>query len=166
MENFKEFEVSFEKSSFNFSAYSNELNYSSLSIDLRFLLPIYISCPDCKKNFKLKLVSFEYMNIECGCKLLKNCTLIEFINKFCSSKPNEFRCKLHDKDKSIQKYTKYCQDCKKDLCETCLELKSKYNNDSGKHTAHETHELIDLLNINQEIDETKNLIETKFEKNE
>ena len=137
--------------SFNIS----NINFSSISQDLRFLLPIYFTCSNCNKNFSLKFNNFECMTIECGCKLINNCTLQDFINKYSSAELNKnFGCNKHEN----KKYIMYCKDCKDDLCEECLKTKALYNNDSGKHTEHETHDRIDLLRINEDIIEIKKLI--------
>ena len=159
--------VIFNPSSFNNSDFLSKINFSSISSDLRFVLPIYISCPNCKENFSLKLHNFTYMNLECSCKLTKNCTFDDFLSKFCSSEVPNLGCKIHTNSENEQKiFIKYCKDCKVDLCEECLNAIGLYNNDTGKHTAHELHDLIDLLDNKNDIEETKNLLlDLKLENN-
>ena len=139
--------------SFNIS----NINFSSISQDLRFLLPIYFTCSNCNKNFSLKFNNFECMTIECGCKLINNCTLQDFINKYSSAELNKnFGCNKHEN----KKYIMYCKDCKYDLCEECLKEIAEYNNDTGKQTTHETHNLIDLLNMKTKIEKVEKQLES------
>ena len=58
--------------------------------------------------------------------------------------------------KQIYYLLKYCLTCKIDVCEKCLVEKDIYDNDTGIHTRHETHTLIDLLDVKKEIIEIKN----------
>jgi len=152
--------INFNTSSFNNSDIVSKINFSSISSDLRFLLPIYISCSNCKENFSLKIHNFKYMTVECGCKLIKNCTLNEFITKYCSSELINYGCKIHYEENKPKNFIKYCKDCKVDLCEDCLNSKGLYNNDTGKHKAHEVHDLIDLLDNKNEIEDIKNLLKS------
>ena len=152
--------INFNTSSFNNSDAVSKINFSSISTDLRFLLPIYISCANRKENFSLKLHDFKYMTVECGCKLIKNCTLNEFIVKYYSSELINYGCKIHNEERKPKNYIKYCKDCKVDLCEDCLNSIGLYNNDTGKHKAHELHNLIDLLDNKNEIEEIKNLLKS------
>ena len=146
---------------------SFETENDSSFMDSSYILPIYILCPSCDEYFDLKSINLQYINIECRCRCINNCPLTEFKKKqdndhfFYTQDKLQFGCKLH----SNQKYIKYCKDCKQDLCKICLEESAKYNNDSGKHTPHETHELVDLLNIDKKIIKVRNLIEAlNFEK--
>lgn len=143
--------------------------YTSFS-DYFFVLPIYILCSICNEYFDIKSLNLKSMDIECKCKLEKNCSLNKFAEKQKDkdfSKHNEFGCKEHGENGSFKKFIKYCKDCKKDLCELCLKETAIYNNDTGKHKTHEAHDLIDLLNNDQDIEETRNLIESlNFEKSE
>ena len=152
--------INFNTSSFNNSDIVSKINFSSISSDLRFLLPIYISCSNCKENFSLKIHNFKYMTVECGCKLIKNCTLNEFITKYCSSELINYGCKIHYEENKPKNFIKYCKDCKVDLCQDCLNSKGLYNNDTGKHKAHEVHDLIDLLDNKNEIEDIKNLLKS------
>ena len=78
------------------------------------------------------------MNIECQCKFLRNCTINKFIESYRSdSKPN--LCEKHK-----NKYSFYCKDCKKDLCDDCLKEKATDNNTTGNITKHKMHSLINL----------------------
>jgi len=53
----------------------------------------------------------------------------------------------------------------KRLCQKCLEEIAIHNNPTGKHTTHETHDLIDLKNVKKDIEEVRKLIEVyNFEK--
>lgn len=63
------------------------------------------------------------MTVKWGCKLIKNCTLNEFITKYCSGELINFGCKIHNKENMPNKFIKYCTDCKTDLCEECLNTK-------------------------------------------
>ena len=146
---------------------SFETENDSSFMDSSYILPIYILCPSCDEYFDIKSINLQYINIECRCRCINNCPLTEFKKKqdndhfFYTQDKLQFGCKLH----SNQKYIKYCKDCKQDLCKICLEESAKYNNDSGKHTPHETHELVDLLNIDKKIIKVRNLIEAlNFEK--
>ena len=152
--------INFNTSSFNNSDIVSKINFSSISSDLRFLLPIYISCSNCKENFSLKIHNFKYMTVECGCKLIKNCTLNEFITKYCSSELINYGCKIHYEENKPKNFIKYCKDCKVDLCEDWLNSIGLYNNDTGKHKAHEVHDLIDLLDNKNEIEDIKNLLKS------
>ena len=148
---------------------SAQSHYTIFS-DCFFELPIYILCSTCNEYFDIKSLNLLSINIECKCKLEKNCSL----NKFAEiqkdkdfSKHNNFGCKEHGENGSFKKFIKYCKDCKKDLCELCLKESAIYNNDTGNHKTHETHYLIDLLNNDKDIEETRNLINSlNFEKSE
>ena len=136
---------------------SFETENDSSFMDSSYILPIYILCPSCDEYFDIKSINLQYINIECRCRCINNCPLTEFKKKqdndhfFYTQDKLQFGCKLH----SNQKYIKYCKDCKQDLCKICLEESAKYNNDSGKHTPHETHELVDLLNIDKKINKSQ-----------
>ena len=119
---------------------NNIENYIKLPTELIFLAPIYILCGICNENFIINFINFNYITAECRCKLIKNCTLVNFIKKHSVPNGNTFGCKFHN----YKKYIYYCKDCKFNLCEDCLKTKSKYNNKTGKHTKHETHTKIKL----------------------
>ena len=151
---------------------SNDNNsvISGYSSSSEYIIPIYILCSTCNEYFDIKSLNMEYMDIECGCKYIKNYSLNEFEKEkdyndgwFCNNK--NFGCKLHSENNSIEKFVKYCDDCKKDLCQKCLEEIAIHNNPTGKHTTHETHDLIDLLDVDKDIAEVRKLIEvSNFEK--
>ena len=157
--------------SFN-SSFVNEENSSnsicSAFSGISYVMPIYILCSSCNEYFDIISLNMEYIDIECGCRFFKNCP----INEFKRRKDNDFNfdfdkygCKSHYKNNLNERFVKYCQDCKKDLCKQCLKEIAKYNNDTRKHTTHETHDLIDLNINDKEIEETINLIESlNFEK--
>ena len=160
-----------EKDNFNI----NSLNESGSFIpkcseftNLTFFVPLYIMCSSCKQYFNIKSLNLEYIDIECKCRYIKNCPINEFKKRqddgFIFDTEN-IRCKLHSKNNCFKKFIKYCKDCKKDLCETCLEESALYNNDSGTHKIHETHDLINLNDIKKVIEETRALAESlNFEK--
>ena len=160
-----------EKDNFNI----NSLNESGSFIpkcseftNLTFFLPLYIMCSSCKQYFNIKSLNLEYIDIECKCRYIKNCPINEFKKKqddgFFFDTEN-ICCKLHSKNNRSKEFIKYCKDCKKDLCETCLEESALYNNDSGTHKIHETHDLINLNDIKKVIEETRALAESlNFEK--
>ena len=60
------------------------------------------------------------------------------------------------KNKKIFIY--YCKDCETHLTESALEAKSNFYNDSGLIKKHETHELINLLNIKKVIEKGKKIL--------
>ena len=49
--------------------------YSSSS---EYIIPIYILCSTCNEYLDIKSLNMEYMDIECGCKYIKNYSLSEF----------------------------------------------------------------------------------------
>ena len=128
-------------------------NSSDYPNSLRFLLPIYSSCSKCNNNYTFDVEGSDYMTIECECNLIRNIRLSEFIKHFCSKTLGYYGCKKDMKKNIIKKYIYYCKDCKKDLCEECVKEISPFINNGGKRKVHETHELIDLLNIEKEIEE-------------
>jgi len=92
---------------------------SRYSLSSEYIIPIYILCSTCNEYFDIKSLNSEYMDIECGCKFIKNYSLKEFEeekdynNGWCCNSKN-FGCKLHSENNSIEKFVKYCDDCKKD----------------------------------------------------
>lgn len=132
--------------------------------DLLFLSSIYILCEKCNENYSLKFQNLKYVTIKCGCKLVKNCLISQFIFKYCAKKPINYGCKWHNGEKT----DKFCINCQLDVCKFCLTEKSLFYNDSGKHTKHETHDLIDLLDVNKEIEEIKKklLLTEKLDNND
>ena len=132
--------------------------------DLLCLKNLYILCKECNENYSFKFQNMKYITIKCGCRIIRNCLISNFISKYCSKKPNDYGCIYHFGEKT----DKYCKDCKIDLCKFCMDEKSVFDNDSGQHTRHETHTLIDLLNVKKEIEEIKNnlLKDEKLSNNE
>jgi len=132
--------------------------------DLLFLSSIYILCEKCNENYSLKFLNLKYVTIKCGCKVIKNCLISEFIFKYCAKKPINYGCKWHNGEKT----DKFCENCQMDVCKFCLNEKSLFYNDTGKHTKHETHDLIDLLDVNKEIEEIqkKLLLTEKLDDND
>ena len=132
---------------------------SSISdnFDLMFLKDFFLLCPECNENFLFKLINFEYMNIECGCKFIKYCTTIQFLKNF-KAKPVRICCITHKAGNINKSFIKYCKDCKINLCEDCLKEEAIFNNSEGYIKIHETHEIIDLLDNKKDIEETKKLI--------
>ena len=125
----------------------------SLADDL-CLKNLYILCENCNENYSFKFQSMKYITIKCGCKLIKNCLISKFITDYCSTHPSNYGygCIYHFGEKT----NKYCLTCNIDVCEKCLVEKARFDNDSEKHTRHETHTLIDLLDVKKEILEIKN----------
>lgn len=160
-------------SSSNYSIYSNHnaqsysissgFNKSSCQLaDLLFLSSVYILCENCKDNYYLKFQNLRYINIECECKLIINCLISDFIKDYCSKKPNNYGCEWHGWERT----DKYCLDCKINICKKCLAEKSQFYNDTGLHTKHETHTLINLLDVKKEIEEINKYIEEKLDDND
>ena len=158
--------VSFDENSINENQQAKSI--CSLFSEISYLVPIYILCSSCNEYFDIISLNMEYIDIECKCRFLKNCPINEFEKKQNNNfffDNDKFGCKLHFENNSNEHFVKYCLDCKKDLCKQCLKEIAKFNNDKGQHTTHEVHDLIDLLNIDKDIEETKNLIESlNFEK--
>ena len=160
-----------EKDNFNINSFNESDSFipkCSAFTNLTFFVPLYIMCSSCKQYFNIKALNLEYIDIECKCRYIKNCPINEFKKKqddgFFFDTEN-ICCKLHSKNNCSKEFIKYCKDCKKDLCETCLEESALYNNDSGTHKIHETHDLINLNDIKKVIEETRALAESlNFEK--
>ena len=151
------FDESKDSSSFNYDANSlNNISFISNS-DYKLLKIIsFIYCKKCTENFFLKFQR-NCLNIECGCKLIQNCSLEKFIKDSFVNDVIDKRnlvCQNHN-----LKYIKYCVDCGDNLCEQCLKEETKYNNDINKIiTKHETHTTINLLNKNKKIKKIKNIL--------
>ena len=144
----------------NNTSNSNNTKKSEYEVDELFKKPNYIFCPDCKKNYFIRLQSFKYMQIECNCRFVRNCKVLQFIEKYSSKDLSKIGCQIHKKNNEIKKYVKYCKDCKENLCEECLKEIAEYNNDTGKQTTHETHNLIDLLNMKTKIEKVEKQLES------
>ena len=141
-----------------------KLEKNNFSFDLRFISDISFICNDCREYFFFKFHNFEYMDAECKCNFLRYYRIKEFIYKY-SSKTQLNGCLKHkDKKGKNKNFEKYCKDCKINLCEECLKAKSKYMDDNGKITEHETHYLIDLFSIKKEIEYNDELI--SYDRNE
>ena len=74
---------------------SNDNNsvISGYSSSSEYIIPIYILCSTCNEYFDIKSLNMEYMDIECGCKFIKNYSLNEFEKEkdyndgwFCNNK--------------------------------------------------------------------------------
>ena len=129
---------------------NHSINSEPLNLD--FLSEKFYICPDCKDYFSYKYISPYHMNIECGCRFLQNFTFNQF-SKNCkkiATDDKPISCKTHNKT-----FIKYCKDCKIDLCEDCEKEKAKTNNSTGNVTEHETHDLINLINVSQTIKKNK-----------
>ena len=147
--------------------YENMDESSTIHSELNFLFStVHIICIYCGENFVFNFFNKKYISAECGCKIHKNDTLNNFINNHAvRGKKREFGCDEHNH----KKYLMYCKDCKCNLCEDCLLEKSKFNNDNGKHTKHETHTKVDLASIKTKFGELEDIIQNvqkmgKFDK--
>ena len=140
------------------SEFRDSLSISTSSI---FLSPIYTSCLACNQYYSFEIIGSDKINLECRCKFITCCKLSEFIKEHCSKIPNNFGCKNHENIKNIY----YCKDCKIDLCKECLKAKAKDVSD-GKRKMHDTHTLVDLLDIKQEMEEIKKFVEMENDDNE
>lgn len=137
-------------------SFSNEQGKKTCELaNLLFLLSIYILCDECNDNYCLTFQNLSYITVECECKLIKNCLISNFIKEYCSKKPLNYGCQWHNREI----FTKYCTDCNINVCSKCLAEKSHFFNYTGLHTKHETHTLINLLDVNNEIEEIKRFIE-------
>ena len=136
---------------------NNQVEASTIPLELTFLyLAVYIICINCGENFVFNFIDKKYIIAECGCKIYKNDTLNNFIQKHAvKGKKRKFGCDEHNH----KKYEKYCKDCKCNMCEDCLLEKSKINNDDGKHTKHETHTTINLASIKTKFEEIRDIAE-------
>ena len=145
-----------EKKSFIDQTDTENLSEKKEVNNLIFLLNIFNSCKNCGDCIFFKFQSFKRITIECICKLIKNCTVDEFINLFCkNNKPKQYGCKFHQR----QKYEKYCIDCNRNLCKDCLDEEALYKIVTSAKKRHEDHTLIDLLNIDSKIKEAKELLQ-------
>ena len=136
---------------------------SYVSMSKIFLSPVYILCVLCNQFYSFEIIGSNKINLECGCKFMTICDLEKFITTYCSQIKVNFGCKKHTKENIIKKNKYYCKDCKEDLCEECLEEIAKDIND-GKRKKHDTHTLIDLLDIKQEKEEINKFIEMEKDK--
>lgn len=93
------------------------------------------------------------MDLECKCRLLRNYRLEDLGVGYFSKNKSIFCEKHKDQNGKNKKFTHYCKDCKIDLCEDCLEEKEKYKNDTGNIKEHEVHDLINLSNIKDELEQ-------------
>jgi len=138
---------------------SKEKEGNHIGTNLRFLYSNFnVICGLCNEYFFYKFHDFEYMDIECKCRIIRNCTLDVLINKYYSNSKIINGCERHKNEKGEnRKFIKYCKDCKVNLCEECLKVKSKFNNNKNSIKVHETHNLIDLLSIKEEINDEDDL---------
>ena len=114
-------------------------------------------CSECKEYFVFKFYDNTLMSVECKCIYIKVLLIEEFCKKYTSqSKPGG--CGKHKDEKGKnKKYKQYCKDCKEYLCKDCLKEKAEQNNDTGKITKHETHDLIGLLEKKKEMEKYKKI---------
>lgn len=140
--------------------YENLPGFQDSSTSKIFFSPIYILCSACKQYYSFEIIGSNKINLECGCKFITNCEFKEFIKDHCSEISVNYGCKKHNKETIIKKYIYYCKDCKEDLCQECLkEIADDIN--EGNRKKHDTHSLIDLLDIKQEMEEINKLLEIK-----
>ena len=128
----------------------NDENNLDINLNIKFLIQQDILCKLCKKPFTLDFVfsNIKYLTAECPCRLIKNIKLKKFFEEEVINREN----------KKIFKY--YCKDCETHLTERALEAKSNHYNESGLIKKHETHELINLLNIKNDIENGKKILQT------
>lgn len=126
--------------------------------------PKYIFCQKCKKFFLIEFDSNNFLNFECDCEKINNCTIDKFIKEYTFSDQEEVEKNINCKNHINKKYFIYCKDCKCDLCEECInevneaKIYSKFNIIIKKH---ETHGKIYLEEeINKEIGKIKSQIKT------
>ena len=147
----------------------NDESSSEEMLNLIFLKEFYVLCPECGGNYLFKLHNLNYMNVECQCKYIRYCTFSEFFREIKCKKTKledvPFGCNDHKEGGKKKAYIKYCSDCKKDLCKECLEVLAYYNVDGGKIKAHSTHNVIDLLDNSEIIQEVTKLVKNNVELN-
>ena len=107
-------------------------------------------CKKCKIPCSIDILNNLDLSFECGCSLIKNFSILEFINEYVDRKEKnqyskdsyQLYCHKHNKKK---KFIKYCTDCGYDVCIECLKQNSDlYSNTSKINKKHENHTLTDL----------------------
>ena len=114
----------------------------------------YIFCVKCN-NFYLIDFKDYIIKFECNCFEIDNYTIDNFIHDYTITDKEKVekysKCKYHDK-----KYTYYCEECKNDLCDECLEETKIYKSIQKIIKKHETHPKIKLeTKINEEVNNIK-----------
>lgn len=121
--------------------------------------PKYIFCQKCKKFYIIEFDSYNFLNFECDCEKINNCTIDKFIKEYTFSDKEEVEKYINCKKHINEKYLIYCKDCKCDLCEKCVNEVNEakiYTNYNIIIKKHETHGKIFLEEeINKEIDKIK-----------
>ena len=122
-------------------------NKEKKEIDFRFLELNDILCKKCKKQFKydINFKNCKYINAECQCKKIKNKQIKKFFAEDITSRKKT-------------KFLYYCKDCDAHLKPLDADAKSEYNNDYGEIKKHSTHELINLLDNEDDIKEAKEFL--------
>ena len=122
------------------SSINEDLNKSSNTI--AEFLKKNIFCPECKSYIIINLTNnYNYINIECECCLIYNITLDKFRQNYIDFElfENVNICNKHNKE-----YTKYCIDCRENLCDECQSELDKEKIEEGrkiKFNGHGTHTL-------------------------
>ena len=123
-------------------------NKEKIEIDFKFLELNDILCKKCGKQFKydINFKNYKYINAECQCLIIKNKQIKKFFNKDITSRKKT-------------KFLYYCKDCDAHLRPDDVDAKSEYNNDYGEIKKHSTHELINLLDNEDDIKKAKELLD-------
>ena len=123
-------------------------NKEKIEIDFKFLELNDILCKKCGKQFKydINFKNYKYINAECQCLIIKNKQIKKFFNEDITSRKKT-------------KFLYYCKDCDAHLKPDDVDAKSEYNNDYGEIKKHSTHELINLLDNEDDIKKSKELLD-------
>lgn len=119
----------------------------------------YIFCKKCKNFYIIDIEKNNFIKFECDCMEIDNCSINRFTQEFIT-KDKDFveknsGCKKHEN----KKYCIYCEDCKMDLCNECLNETKIYNNTKIIIKKHETHTTIKLeKEINEEIEKINSIL--------
>ena len=157
-------EIYTEYSSKNSSNKSNsnaqsDTNLSSTTSKLDDMQGI-IFCDKCKGPYCINIMDNLDLSIDCGCFLIKNLTIEEYMNDYKLKRKNEQYCVHCLYHKNEKKLIYYCIDCEYDLCVECLkEYSIQFGNKKTKYKSHENHSLIILDDIMEKFGNIKKSIE-------
>lgn len=157
-------EIYTEYSSKNSSNKSNsnaqsDTNLSSTTSKLDDMQGI-IFCDKCKDPYCINIMDNLDLSIDCGCFLIKNLTIEEYMNDYKLKRKNEQYCVHCLYHKNEKKLIYYCIDCEYDLCVECLkEYSIQFGNKKTKYKSHENHSLIILDDIMEKFENIKKSIE-------
>ena len=123
-------------------------NKEKKEIDFRFLQLNEILCKNCKKPFEfdINFKNCKYINAECQCKKIINKQIKKFFAEDITSRKKS-------------KFLYFCKDCDAHLKPPDVDAKSEYNNDYGEIKKHSSHELIYLLDNEDDIKEAKEFLD-------